>query len=325
MPTRAARRLPRGCAARRGRRAGRSRALRRRRRRRAARRRRRSSRQPRRAPRGRRAQLVGDESRGRLLLERGLRVGVEVVAPGLHVGHQRGDFGTDVHGGPGNVDGRHRSAIRLARRERGATAALRIDAEDRPAMPSPRDKLSISPSSAPASTARASPATPRGAASRCCWSSRTTSPRATSQWSTKLIHGGLRYLEHYEFRLVRESLAEREVVLRSAPHLVEPLSFVLPHEPHLRPAWMIRAGLFMYDHLGRRETLPGSFGVEPRQHQVGRGAQVALRQGLRLRRRARRRRAPGRANVIAAREPAPTSACARALGRRGATARTAGR
>ena len=85
---------------------------------------------------------------------------------------------------------------------------------------------------------------------------------ATSQWSTKLIHGGLRYLEQYEFRLVRESLAEREVVLRQAPHIVEPLSFVLPHEPHLRPAWMLRAGLFLYDHLGRRETLPGSFGVD---------------------------------------------------------------
>jgi glycerol-3-phosphate dehydrogenase len=84
---------------------------------------------------------------------------------------------------------------------------------------------------------------------------------ATSQWSTKLIHGGLRYLEQYEFRLVHESLAEREVVLRQAPHLVQPLSFVLPHEPHLRPAWMLRAGLFLYDHLGRRETLPGSFGV----------------------------------------------------------------
>ncbi len=85
---------------------------------------------------------------------------------------------------------------------------------------------------------------------------------ATSQWSTKLIHGGLRYLEQYEFRLVHESLAEREVVLRQAPHIVEPLSFVLPHEPHLRPAWMLRAGLFLYDHLGRRETLPGSFGVD---------------------------------------------------------------
>ncbi|MEP7180819.1 MAG: glycerol-3-phosphate dehydrogenase [Betaproteobacteria bacterium] len=84
---------------------------------------------------------------------------------------------------------------------------------------------------------------------------------ATSQWSTKLIHGGLRYLEYYEFRLVRESLSEREIVLRQAPHLVAPLQFVLAHEPHLRPAWMIRMGLFMYDHLSRRVTLPASFGV----------------------------------------------------------------
>ena len=87
---------------------------------------------------------------------------------------------------------------------------------------------------------------------------------------------------------------EREVVLHSAPHLVAPLAFVLPHEPHLRPAWMIRAGLFLYDHLGRRETLPGSFGVKLVRHQVGRRAEVAVRQGLRLRRRARGRRAPGR-------------------------------
>ena len=85
---------------------------------------------------------------------------------------------------------------------------------------------------------------------------------ATSQWSTKLIHGGLRYLEYYEFRLVAEALAEREVMLRIAPHLVEPLSFVLPHEPHLRPAWMIRVGLLMYDHLGGRQSLPKSFGVD---------------------------------------------------------------
>ena len=82
---------------------------------------------------------------------------------------------------------------------------------------------------------------------------------ATSQWSTKLIHGGLRYLEHYEFRLVGESLAEREVLLAQAPHLIEPLSFVLPHEPHLRPAWMIRAGLFLYDRIGGRTSLPRSF------------------------------------------------------------------
>lgn len=83
----------------------------------------------------------------------------------------------------------------------------------------------------------------------------------TSSASSKLIHGGLRYLEHYELRLVREALAEREVLLAKAPHIVKPLRFVLPHRPHLRPAWMIRAGLFLYDHLGRREQLPGSRGV----------------------------------------------------------------
>ncbi|MFZ5755410.1 MAG: glycerol-3-phosphate dehydrogenase [Pseudomonadota bacterium] len=81
---------------------------------------------------------------------------------------------------------------------------------------------------------------------------------ATSSASSKLVHGGLRYLEHYEFRLVREALAEREVLLRMAPHLVHPQRFVMPHAPHLRPAWMIRAGLFLYDHLGKRVTLPGS-------------------------------------------------------------------
>src|ERR1700752_3645436 len=78
----------------------------------------------------------------------------------------------------------------------------------------------------------------------------------TSSASTKLIHGGLRYLEYYEFRLVAEALAEREVLLRAAPHIIAPLQFVLPHEPHLRPAWMIRAGLFLYDRLGGRMTLP---------------------------------------------------------------------
>ncbi len=83
----------------------------------------------------------------------------------------------------------------------------------------------------------------------------------TSSASTKLIHGGLRYLEYFEFRLVAEALKEREVLLANAPHLIEPLAFVLPHEAHLRPAWMIRAGLFLYDHLGGRMTLPKSFGV----------------------------------------------------------------
>ncbi len=80
----------------------------------------------------------------------------------------------------------------------------------------------------------------------------------TSSASSKLIHGGLRYLEHYEFRLVREALAEREVLLAKAPHIVKPMRFVLPHRPHLRPAWMIRAGMFLYDHLGKREKLPAS-------------------------------------------------------------------
>ena len=79
---------------------------------------------------------------------------------------------------------------------------------------------------------------------------------ATSSASSKLIHGGLRYLEQYQFRLVRESLAEREVLLAAAPHLIRPLRFVLPLHAGLRPAWMIRLGLFFYDHIGGRGTLP---------------------------------------------------------------------
>ncbi|WP_151704330.1 glycerol-3-phosphate dehydrogenase [Nitrincola alkalilacustris] len=84
---------------------------------------------------------------------------------------------------------------------------------------------------------------------------------ATSSWSSKLIHGGLRYLEHYEFRLVKEALAEREVLLRMAPHLVTPLRFRMPHHKGLRPGWMIRIGLFMYDHLSKRVSLPASKGI----------------------------------------------------------------
>ena len=83
----------------------------------------------------------------------------------------------------------------------------------------------------------------------------------TSSASSKLIHGGLRYLEQFEFRLVAESLAEREVLLRIAAHLVRPMRFVMPHVPELRPRWMIRTGLFLYDHLGRRTQLPGSHAV----------------------------------------------------------------
>lgn len=81
---------------------------------------------------------------------------------------------------------------------------------------------------------------------------------ATSSNSSKLIHGGLRYLEHYEFRLVREALAEREALLRNSPHIMWPMRFRLPHRPHLRPGWVIRTGLFLYDHLAKRELLPGS-------------------------------------------------------------------
>lgn len=79
-----------------------------------------------------------------------------------------------------------------------------------------------------------------------------------SSASTKLVHGGLRYLEHYEFRLVQEALAERELLLAAAPHIIWPLRFVLPHERSIRPAWLIRLGLFLYDHLARRERIPGS-------------------------------------------------------------------
>src|SRR5580704_12106045 len=78
----------------------------------------------------------------------------------------------------------------------------------------------------------------------------------TSSRSGKLVHGGLRYLEYYEFRLVREALIEREVLLASAPHIIWPLRFVLPHSPGQRPAWRVRAGLFLYDHLGGRKRLP---------------------------------------------------------------------
>ena len=91
----------------------------------------------------------------------------------------------------------------------------------------------------------------------------------TSSASSKLIHGGLRYLEHYEFRLVREALIEREVLLRAAPHIIWPLRFVLPYSPEQRPAWMIRLGLFLYDHLGGRARLPGSGKIDLRDDPAG--------------------------------------------------------
>ncbi|RUX25663.1 glycerol-3-phosphate dehydrogenase [Mesorhizobium sp. M7A.F.Ca.US.011.01.1.1] len=82
--------------------------------------------------------------------------------------------------------------------------------------------------------------------------------QGTSSRSGKLVHGGLRYLEYYEFRLVREALIEREVLLEAAPHIIWPMRFVLPHSPQDRPAWLVRLGLFLYDHLGGRKRLPGT-------------------------------------------------------------------
>jgi D-erythritol 1-phosphate dehydrogenase len=103
---------------------------------------------------------------------------------------------------------------------------------------------------------------------------------ATSSWSSKLIHGGLRYLELYEFRLVAEALAEREVLLKVAAHLVWPARFVMPHVPELRPRWMIRAGLFLYDHLSRRTSLPGSAGIRLDAPPYDSGLQPGFRHGF---------------------------------------------
>jgi len=102
----------------------------------------------------------------------------------------------------------------------------------------------------------------------------------TSSASTKLIHGGLRYLEYYEFNLVRKALIEREVLLRSAPHIMWPLRFVMPHVPGQRPAWLIRAGLFLYDFLARRELLAGSTGIDLRRHPAGQPLKGAYARGF---------------------------------------------
>jgi len=102
----------------------------------------------------------------------------------------------------------------------------------------------------------------------------------TSSASTKLLHGGLRYLEHYEFALVRKALAEREVLLRAAPHIAWPLRFVLPHEASMRPAWLIRAGLLLYDHLARRALLPGSQALDLRRDPAGAALQPRLQRGF---------------------------------------------
>ena len=103
---------------------------------------------------------------------------------------------------------------------------------------------------------------------------------ATSSSSTKLLHGGLRYLEHHEFRLVREALIEREVLWGIAPHIVRPLRFVLPHAKGMRPAWLLRLGLFIYDHLGGRKLLPGTTHVNLKTGPVGQGLRAGLTRGF---------------------------------------------
>ncbi len=102
----------------------------------------------------------------------------------------------------------------------------------------------------------------------------------TSSASSKLIHGGLRYLEQYAFGLVRKALIEREVLMRSAPHIMWPLRFVMPHDKGQRPAWMIRAGLYLYDSLARREFLPGSEAVSLRCHPGGRPLKHGFTRGF---------------------------------------------
>lgn len=104
--------------------------------------------------------------------------------------------------------------------------------------------------------------------------------QATSSASSKLIHGGLRYLEQYQFRLVREALQEREVLLRAAPHIVEPLRFVLPHSSDQRPGWMIRLGLALYDHMGARKVLPASAKVRLPGTEFGKPLRPDLRFGF---------------------------------------------
>jgi glycerol-3-phosphate dehydrogenase len=102
----------------------------------------------------------------------------------------------------------------------------------------------------------------------------------TSSASTKLIHGGLRYLEHYEFGLVRKALIEREVLLRAAPHIMWPMRFVMPHDQGQRPAWMIRAGLWVYDFLAKRELLPGSGSINLRTHAAGQSLKSEFTKGF---------------------------------------------
>jgi D-erythritol 1-phosphate dehydrogenase len=104
--------------------------------------------------------------------------------------------------------------------------------------------------------------------------------QGTSSRSGKLVHGGLRYLEYYEFRLVREALIEREVLLNAASHIIWPMRFVLPHSPDDRPAWLVRLGLFLYDHLGGRKTLPGTRTLDLRHDPKGAPINAQYRKGF---------------------------------------------
>ena len=104
--------------------------------------------------------------------------------------------------------------------------------------------------------------------------------RGTSSASTKLIHGGLRYLEHYEFGLVREALKEREILWGIAPHIIWPLRFVLPYRAGLRPRWLLRLGLFLYDHIGGRKKLPATRSIDLKRHEAGKPLQPQYRKAF---------------------------------------------
>lgn len=104
--------------------------------------------------------------------------------------------------------------------------------------------------------------------------------QGTSSASTKMIHGGLRYLEFYEFRLVREALNEREILLNSAPHIIWPMEFVLPHSPGLRSIWLVRLGLFLYDHLAKRKRLGPSYKVNLRESRFGKPLKAYVKDGF---------------------------------------------
>lgn len=114
----------------------------------------------------------------------------------------------------------------------------------------------------------------------CALSEQNDLGQGTSSRSSKMIHGGLRYLEYFEFRLVRKALIEREVLLRNAPHIIWPLRFVLPHAPQDRPAWLLRLGLYIYDHLGGRNVLPSTRALDLHRDQVGAPLQPQYRRGF---------------------------------------------